>query len=50
MKLLHLILITNLVSLSTLEMTIQEMNASNDGKNLTILATDPSNSLTIVSF
>ena len=31
-------------------MTIQEMNASEDGKNMTVLASDPSNGMTIVRF
>ena len=37
------------IHLSISEMVIQEMNASKDGKNLTVLAVDPINSLTIVS-
>ena len=47
---LHLILLLfiNVFSQLKSEMTIQEMNASEDGKNMTVLASDPSNGMTIV--
>ena len=48
---LHLILLfINVFSQLKSEMTIQEMNASEDGKNMTVLASDPSNGMTIVRF
>ena len=46
--LLTLVLIHS-IHLSISEMVIQEMNASKDGKNLTVSVVDPINSLTIVS-
>ena len=45
-----ILLFINVFSQLKSEMTIQEMNASEDGKNMTVLASDPSNGMTIVRF
>ena len=45
-----ILLFINIFSQLKSEMTIQEMNASEDGKNMSVLASDPSNGMTIVRF